>query len=228
MAMKKVTRTEANNLLNIESIKNTSNITIKDTDEGDPFGESFYFNNIYDEKEMKAFIKAVEKNVRKSTYYSDYIGKLNENGIINCAILGNVSKDQVTVEMHHFPFTLYDIVQIHMVKNIETEKKMNTFSVAKEVIQDHFDNIVPLVPLCKTAHELVHTGDAAVSLKQIFGNIREFVNKYENYMSDELKIKYNKIVELSENSDKLYKGNTMLDSVEIKINNDNDVIDLDF
>lgn len=210
--MKKIERTEVNELLNIVSTKNTSNITIKE--ENGIYCETFYFDDIYDEKKVKQFIKAVESVVRRSSYYSEYIGKINELGITNCALLGNVSKNsetKVEVEMHHFPWTLYDIVQIHLNKAISNERKFTTFSLANDIIRDHYNNIIPLVPLCKTAHQLVHTGDAAISVKQVFGDIHEFINKYEEYMTDEMIIKYNKIIEYSENSDLLYESNNILE-----------------
>ena len=212
MMMKKIERTEVNELLNIVSTKNTSNITLKE--ENGIYCERFYFDDVYDEKRVKQFIKAVEAVVRKSSYYGEYIGKLNEMGLTNCALLGNVSKDseaKVEVEMHHFPWTLYDVVQIHLTRALANEQKFTTFRLANDVMRDHYDNLVGLVPLCKTAHQLVHSGDVGISVKQVFGDIKGFVDKYEEYMSDEMILKYNKIVEYSEDSDVLYAGNDALE-----------------
>lgn len=226
MAIKKIERTEINNILNIKSTKNTQNIVVEDEEQ--IFScEEFYFTDIFDEKRYKSFIKNVEKLIRQSTYYNDYIGLLtNEVGLSNCAVLGNISKDMAKVEMHHFPFTLYDIVQIHICKNLTLKQKMTSFSIANDVMKDHYDNIVSLIPLCKTAHQLVHKGGISISINQTFGDIEAFLNKYKEYISDDLAIKYNKLIELCEDSDKLYASNFLLDSSYVKI--ENDVQEIDF
>ena len=229
MAMKKIIRTEENSLLNIKSIKNTTNITIEN--EEDMFEcEEFYFTDVYDDKAIKSFIKSCEKNIRKSTYYSQYIGTLKENyNITNCAVMGNISCDMVDVEMHHYPFSLYDIVMLNVLRCVDKDIKMTTFSVSYNVLKDHFDNIIPLVPLSKTAHELAHDGEISISLRQIFGNIEAFIEKYKDYMSDALKIKFNKLVEYTENADKMYSANSETLSVKKMTDfEDNSFTDISF
>ena len=62
----------------------------------------------------------------------------------------------------------------------------------------HYKNIIGLVPLTKTNHELAHDGKIFLSTKQIFGNWEEFYNQYLKYISVENK---NKIKDLKEKSE---------------------------
>ena len=62
------------------------------------------------------FIKNVERVVRGSLEYKKYIGFLRNNlNLTKCRFLENVDTANLKkthIEMHHYPFTLYDIVEI--------------------------------------------------------------------------------------------------------------------
>lgn len=211
--MIKIRKTEVNNIINLESKANTENIEITNLDGF--FTERYYFTDYFDDAKLKKLIKGIEKAVRQSTEYSNYIGFLNGDlGLTNCAVLGNIAKEKgVTIEMHHYPFTLYDIVYLNVMKRILTQEKINTFLVAREVLQDHYDNLIGLVPLCDTVHDLVHAGEIFVNLKSVYGNINGFIEKYEVAMSDDLIEKYNKIIEMSEKNT-VYSETDILKKVE--------------
>jgi len=187
-----------NNIVNIQSLKNEDNINLKNMD--GYFEEKYYFSDFYDNDKTKKFIKSVEAQVRTSIEYSSYIGFLaNELGLNHCAILGNIEKgDGVSVEFHHYPFTLYDIVYLTLSRNILLNKKFNSFSVTNEVLKDHYDNLIGVVPLAKTVHQLVHAGEIFINLSQVYGNINKFLEKYSFAMTDEMLENYNKLVEYSE------------------------------
>lgn len=210
--MIKVKKNEVNNIINIESITNTENIELNNV-EGF-YNERYYFTDYFDDAKLKKLIKSCEACIRRSDEYSKYIGFLSKTlGITNCAILGNISKADVTIEMHHYPFTLYDIVYLNIMKRILKKEKINTFLVARDILQDHYDNIIGLVPLCKTVHQLVHVGEIFVNLNSVYGDINSFIEKYEVAMSDDLIEKYNKILEMSEKNI-VYSENDILKKLE--------------
>lgn len=212
--MIKIRKNEVNNIINLESKANTENIEITNLDGF--FTERYYFTDYFDDAKLKKLIKGIEKAVRQSAEYSNYIGFLNGDlGLTNCAVLGNIAKEKgVTIEMHHYPFTLYDIVYLNVMKRILTKEKINTFLVAREVLQDHYDNLIGLVPLCDTVHDLVHAGEIFINLKSVYGNINGFIEKYQISMSDDLIEKYNKIIDMSE-KDTIYSEIDILKKVEV-------------
>ena len=90
------------------------------------------------------------------------------------------------MEFHHYPFTLYDIVTIVMNSHVINKTPFTSFSIAKEVMQLHYRNIIGLVPLTKTTHELAHEGEIFLSTKQVFGNYKQFISEYGNAIPAEL------------------------------------------
>lgn len=197
MSIKKVKKTEVNKIGNIQSTRNTNNIELENT-EG-YLKERYYFTDFFDDAKLKSFVKSVEKLVRTSDIYSSFIGSLKEKGLTSCAILGNiVEEEKVTIEMHHYPFTLYDIVMLNVLKKIANKEKFNTMTVAYEVLLDHYNGIISVVPLCKTVHQLVHNGEIFINLLSCYGDINGFLDKYEKSMDTRMKEQYNQIYDMSE------------------------------
>lgn len=132
-----------------------------------------------------AYIKAVERLVRSSKYYSRYIAHMkNDLGMNFCQVKGNISEDEdagVTdlIEMHHGPiFTLFDVTSIILNYMLAKEMKITTFSVANKVIEEHFKHRVQTVMLCKTVHQLVHDNKVFLNYKQGFGDLYSFLETY--------------------------------------------------
>lgn len=163
---------------------------------------SFYFSQWSEAKEVKAFIKNVEKQIRTSKEYKHYLGHLNnEIGIHSCSIFGNLSDDieGLTLEFHHYPFTLYDIVEICMNKRILNDEKFTSMDIVDEVLMLHQLNEVGLVKLSKTAHELVHAGKIFIKLESVFGDVNKFIKKYKDYIPDETLENYNNLIDMNDN-----------------------------
>jgi len=159
----------------------------------------YYATAFYDEGEFTKFVKNIEKDIRKSDEYSAYLWSLRNLGMESCSFLGNVNDENATIEFHHYPFTLYDIVSTVVDKKLFNQEHTSTFLVAAEVLKLHFENKVGLIPLAKTVHELVHAGEIFINLNQVFGNYQQFVNEYGKFIPVEAQNAYNKIVESSKN-----------------------------
>ena len=184
---------------NIESISVGNNFGLKAVDS--PFAESFYFEDYYDDKIVKKFIKNVEKLVRTSREYKSYIELLrtNVNQLNHDNILSNITTADVDLEFHHYPFSLYDIIEICMTRHLVLTNKFTSFQIAKEVMDLHFKHKIGLVPLTKTMHELAHSGNLFISEKQVFGDYKTFMTDYNNGISKDLKEKIQLFEEMSKN-----------------------------
>lgn len=159
---------------------------------------SFFQGCILDNKEHKKFIYAVEKIVRTSNEYKKYLSFLKEENRLNrCSLLGNIDNEMASIELHHYPFTLYQIVELEVERMLKNKIKINTFNVANNVLKLHFKNLIGLVPLSITIHEAVHNGEIFIDLKQCYGKISEFVEIYKEYISNEDFDKLKKIYEYS-------------------------------
>lgn len=182
---------------NINTIETASGTAIKSTNS--PFAENFYFEDYYDEKAVKKFIKIVERLIRNSREYSTYIelvrtnvGELNHDNVLH-----NVTTADVDLEFHHYPFSLYDIIEVVMTKHVVNKEKFTSFSIAKEVMGLHYKHEIGLVPLARTTHELVHSGNLFISKDQIFGDYRQFMTDYSAGLSYEIGSKISKMEQLS-------------------------------
>lgn len=143
------------------------------------------------EKDKIKLIKTIERIVRSSQEYKQYIAFLRkEVDMTMCSFFTNISnKDsrKVSIEIHHEPFTLFDIAQIVLEKWIAENKKINPILIAEEVMKLHYQNKVGLIPLSITVHELVHSGKLFIPLQNVYGDFISFFEEYEPYISNDLK-----------------------------------------
>lgn len=157
----------------------------------DKFQPMDYSLTIGNEREKTKIIKRIERHIRSSLEYRDYIAFLRENvGMDACAFFNNINKDtsrSLRIEIHHTPFTLYDYVKIVVQKYMAEGIPLNDLYIAEEVMNLHYKNQVGLIPLSKTLHLIVH-GDNAEKLiipaYMIFGDYKQFIEEYQDYMDD--------------------------------------------
>lgn len=148
-----------------------------------------------DDKSIDDYIKYIVKIVRSSYEYRKYIKILKtEFDLTKCAFFKNLDimdTKKVSFEMHHYPFTIYDICLIVFSNRLSDQKEdptdkkkydkvLNPFSIAKEVLKLHFEGKVGLVPMSLTPHELYHAGNLFIPLTKeyVFGNYQDFIDEY--------------------------------------------------
>lgn len=151
-----------------------------------------YQLTISNEREKTKIVKRMERIIRGSIEYKDYIAFLRENvGMDACAFFNNINKDtskSLRIEIHHVPFTLFDITKIIVNKYMEEGLPLNELLMAEEVMKVHYSNMVGLIPLSKTLHLMVHGENAekvVIPAYMIFGNYKKFIEEYGDYMNDE-------------------------------------------
>lgn len=160
------------------------------------------FNNevFLDDKLYKKFIKASEKLVRTSSEYKLLISSLKELNVNSCTFFPNITHEDATIEMHHYPLSLFQITSLVIDKMLANGEKINSFSVADRVMEEHFNLRVGLIPLSKTIHELAHKGKVFISLNQVIGNFNDFLIDYALYLSDSDLEDLNKLIQYSKES----------------------------
>lgn len=153
-----------------------------------------YYVPLNTDKDKHKFIKRVESIVRGSMEYRDYISFLKEHvDLDKCIFFQNVtnsknSKKRISIELHHEPFTLYDIVRVVLEKAIKDGDVINDLIIADSVLKLHYENKVGLVPLSKTAHEIIHAENSSkliVPLNMVYGNYSEFLEEYGDVIDDD-------------------------------------------
>lgn len=202
-----------------------------------------YYVSVETDKDKHRYIQRIERIVRASTEYRDYIKFLKEHMDLNsCIFFQHISTDKkkngggrhVTIELHHEPLTLYDIVSVVLEKYIDQGIPLNDLLIADEVMELHYENKVGLVPLSKTAHQMIHNSTKLmVPLNMCYGNYTDFLDQYDPWINDQLYSKIEKKLAQTENLtmesfDALVKEFTYLDvngfddaeKMELRMEND--------
>lgn len=192
-----------NNKIEIHSIEHT-------------YIESFYRSLLtgddkdYD-KQRKSIIMEIEKIVRSTPEYRSYIRYLKQELNMNkCEILQNVDANdlKVSLELHHYPFTLFDIVATILDKHLilNADGRFNEYDIAEECLLLHHKNKIGLIPLAGLPHDLYHAGKLYIPLSRVYMNYKEFFEEYKLYMDDDIKDKYQTVINLS-NTEELELAN---------------------
>jgi hypothetical protein len=130
----------------------------------------------------------IEKQIRNSYEYRSYIQYLKEElDLTKCALLPtiDIKTDPISLEFHHFPFTLFDVTQIvgkSMLDEAGESTSVSTFDIAEKVMMEHFKNNIGLVPLTVTLHEMAHNGAINIPFDKINGKYNEFIKEYNKFI----------------------------------------------
>lgn len=149
---------------------------------------SRHVNLITDKDKTKALLSIEKKYIRPSLEYKAYIKYLKDNmDMTKCSFFDNVkSSKRVKIEIHHSPFSLYDITSVVAEKQMHEDGEFNYFKIADEVLQLHYQCKVGLIPLSSTVHTLVHNGELFIPLDAPRGDFISFIKEYDKYISNDL------------------------------------------
>lgn len=148
----------------------------------------FLTYDLEDDKEFKKYLKDIEKEVRGSFEYRHMIDYFkNYMDMDKCSFLqvSNSDNYNIKIEIHHYPFTLFDIVQIVYKKRVANYEPTDVQMVAKEVTILHYKLLVGLIPLSVTVHQLVHEGKLFIPVQNVLGRYNLFVDMYKPYCEPE-------------------------------------------
>lgn len=147
-----------------------------------------YEERINNAKSRTKFIKRVERVVRGSMEYKDFIQYISKYMDMNrCAFFLNAGTsdgsggNKLKIERHHTPLTLYDICDIVLQKFIDKGEPINDLMIAQEVLQLHYEGKVGLIPLSKAIHKIVHNTDLIkIPLWLVSDGYIDFLEEYED------------------------------------------------
>jgi len=163
---------------------------------------------------LEPVVKKIESMIRTSKEYRAYLHYTKDDLNMRFSqTWKNIDfiENKISMEVHHL-IKLYDIVMMvgtDMVLNLSGTEYLMTWDIAKEVINLHLSDMLPVVCLAVTEHEMAHAGllditndNAMVHL----GNYNSFIYTYQNYLtSDEYDI-YKKYGVSQETIDACRKG----------------------
>ena len=150
-------------------------LTVKDTKTG--IYLALRRKNFNDENEEKRFFKAVERIIRGSLEYREWVSFVKDTLQLDvCAFTGETDEETNDIEIHHHPFTLYDIVQMVTDTYIMNDKEFCSFDIAQEVLDLHYKLKVGFVPLIRSLHKKFHNGYLDIPIELVHGDY-EYLKK---------------------------------------------------
>lgn len=156
-----------------------------------------------DHKHYKKFVNVTKSIIRKTVEYNTWVNYIKYSlGYNYCSFTREVSSE-VTIDLHHHPISLENIVRMVIDKMLITEGKVTTLDVAKHVLKLHYDNNVGYILLARTIHEKFHNGFLKIPIEFVHGNwtyllenypvdeeIRETIDKYVSVKLEDVKEEY--------------------------------------
>jgi len=176
------------------------NMTIEEK----PERPKYIFNT---NKDRVKFIKTCEIIIRGSMEYKEYISFLKNHMDMNkCVVLSGLKIEngrKYTIEIHHAPFNLFEIVDTVISKREAMHEKINPYYIAEEVMKLHFDEKIGLIPLSVTMHKVVHDDKIFIPLQYFYQKYNIFYDEYEEYISEVTKNKIQVMIDMSMKCDKI-------------------------
>ena len=130
--------------------------------------------------QFKKFVDNCKAQFRHMKVYSRYKAYLYELGLDRCQMLGNITNNMATIEMHHNGIALKDIIIMITTHILNTDGQVTSYDILHQLRYIHTNNLVPIVMLCKTMHQLEENDDNFYCPVQMtFGNWPELLERYK-------------------------------------------------
>ncbi|MDD3122057.1 MAG: hypothetical protein PHC62_00915 [Candidatus Izemoplasmatales bacterium] len=153
--------------------------------------------SMMDVEHYKRFLENAISRFRKSRTYKHYKGYLIGLGLDHCQLLPGVRADmeddenskkkQNFIEMHHNFLTIFDIALMITEHVLNTKGFISTFDLVQLLKEEHKNNRIPLVMLCKTAHQLHHNNqEFMIPANMCFGFWQELLQKYQKGITENI------------------------------------------
>lgn len=153
-----------------------------------------------------------EKLIRDSFELEEAIEFLkSKHGMDHCGVHPNLDRAKgFRIELHHTPFTLFDIVSAVINKRLQKQESLKMQLIASEVVQLHYLDLCGLYGLCQTCHQSIHSDEIGskfyIPMDKVYGDPKTFAKMYYPYFSDALKTKWDNLCVLNQ-------GYNMIDTI---------------
>jgi hypothetical protein len=167
--------------------------------------ETVYFDSIpeadfdmtYHELSL-GLIKYMTNLTRKTPEFRNFMTFVKSFLDVNrCSFYEDYSmKNGFTIELHHYPFSLFDLCEAVATKKLKEDSFFMAFFVIEEVVLLHYKFLVGLTPLNPTAHDLAHNNELKIHPKIILGEWKTLYKEYFPYLSSTALNKYDELIAL--------------------------------
>ena len=162
----------------------------------------------------KHFLQNAIKRFRGSRLYKGYKYHLYNLGLDHCQLLGNISNEEATIEMHHNFLNIFDITLMICEHMLNTYGYVCTFDLVQALKEEHRQNNIPIVMLSLTAHQLYHNEDGIVlPARMCIGYWQTLLQKYNRGITISIAQKVINFVQKSIEFEQGYIENNMTNNL---------------
>lgn len=137
-------------------------------------------NSFVDEKAMSSFVRKCISAVRQSPEYREWVAYVKDVLGFKTCVFTEETSDELTIEIHHHPLTLYEIVELEIVRHINNNYEFCSMDIVKRVMELHYSNNVGYLPIVSSLHEKYHNGFLIIPPKFVNG-IWNYVLTHDEY-----------------------------------------------
>lgn len=131
----------------------------------------------------RKFLDNAISRFRRSAFYKMYKSHVMGLGLNRCQVLG-ITEDMADIELHHNFLTIYDIAFIICEHTLNTVGYIDTFQLVKLLKEVHSQNMVPIVMVSKTVHQMYHNNkDFVLPSQMCFGFWHELLYHFNRGVS---------------------------------------------
>lgn len=169
---------------------NTTNPVIGDPSHDTPIFFKQTRETLLDCEEYSRFVYSIENQFRRSRFYKDYKSSVMNRGLFFDQQMRAITSEMADIELHHHLPTLKDAT-IAITESFLTEAGgVTTFDVIKALEEAHRNNMMGIIMLSSTIHQLYESGCGAfISITQLYGNPFAFIDRYSRYFTLDMSFK---------------------------------------
>ena len=178
-----------------------------------PYGISFRQTkeSMQDVEVYKNFLENAISQFRHMAFYKEYKSYLIGLGLDHCQVMSGITSENVGangIEMNHNFLTIFDIALLITEHILNTVGSICTFELIHELRIAHQNNLVPIVMLSETVHQMYHNNDDLYFPSQMcFGYWVDLLQKYNRGITPSIADKVIRYINRSVNE---YKDNSMV------------------
>lgn len=144
-----------------------------------PFSLKLRRETFHSEKEFDKFIKCVERLVRYSQEYKEWVSYIVETlGQDRCALTDELI-GECKVEIHHHPINLYTICKSLVTEKMAKGHTFCSYDIATAVIELHFNNKIGYIPILGDLHEKYHNGFLTLPIELVHGDYLHILKTFK-------------------------------------------------
>ncbi len=150
------------------------------------FNLPFKRNAFSDDKMHLAFVKKCVSMVRMTPEYRDWTSYIKDTLGHKTCVFTEETADELTIELHHHPFTLFDITDVTLCHCLMSGESFTSLDITQKVLELHYSNCVGYMPIVTSLHEKYHNGFLVIPPKFVLGTWDYLINNDDYHIDDAL------------------------------------------